>query len=1008
MVISEVCIKRPVLATVLSIIIVALGLILYSKMQIRGTPDIDPPIISIITSYSGADVEFIEKRVTKPIEDAVKNIKFVKKLFSTSYPGSSRVILEFRLDADLEVALSDIRSKISEIRSFLPDEINEPIVSRFDSDSWPTMFLAISSDKYDPMKITQIVESNLKSALERLPSVGEAKIFGERKYSIRILPDLERLVQYQLLPYEVIAAITSQNKSFATGSIRTPEKEFTINLNSSLNTVEEFENIIVKSNKNDLVRLSNISNVKLDAGDIESFVRYKSKSAIALGLIKQSESNLLELSKQVKQNLDKIKKDLPEGINVDIAYDAAIPVDASIRAVFSTIVEAITLVILVIFLFLGSYRITLIPTLAIPISIIGAFAFMYYLGFSINIFTLLAMILAIGLVVDDAIVMLENIYRHVEEGKSVREASLIGSRQIGFAVIAMTLTLAAVFLPIGFMEGFIGKLFIEFAWTLAFCVIVSGFVALTLTPMMCSLFIKRGEKSNLKIVDKFQDIISNLQIKYMEYLDYILINKKKFALINLTALVLIILSFMFVKKDFIPQEDDSILQVIFTGPKGSSLRNTDKAIKSAEEILAKNDNLKGYFTIGGWQGNSNEGFAFVPLKNWGDRSYSQQEVRDELNSKLSKIPNMTIFAINPGGLGGGGSQKPVEFNIVTNKPHEDLAAIAELFLSEMKKYDIFKNPDSELKKTEPTLAININRDKAQMLGVSVLNIGQSMEALLAGKTIGDFKLGSEIYRVYFQLPIEDRAKFTDLDRLFIKNTRGQMVALSSVTDIKETTSIRELKHRDSLNSALITSDLKDGISSAQVLDTINIIASKVLNKDEASVRLSGGLERFLESNAQMLYIFGLAILFIYLILAAQFESFKDPFIILLSVPFSILGAVLTLVIFGNSLNMYSNIGLITLVGLVTKNSIMIVEFANQLVEEGKKHSIAIIEACNLRFRPILMTSLATIFGAVPLMLASGAGAAARNSLGYTIVGGMLVGTIFTLFVIPFIYRLVKK
>lgn len=1007
MLLSEICIKRPVFSTVLSLVIVALGAIFFTKLQIRGTPDISIPIINVNAYYEGADALYMEKEITTRIEKALKTVKNLDYITSQSSTGTSSITLSFLLSTDIEVALNDVRSKISDITYMFPQDMKAPSVAKLDADSFPSLFISVESDQYNDLELTKIVEDSLQIPLDKLESVGQSQIYGGREYIMRIEPDAKKLYQHKISLLEIESAIKEQNKDYPAGTIKTGINNFIVTLKGSLSTPEEFGNIILKAQNGGIIKLRDVAKVSLTSPDEDIIFRYNGKNSIALGLIKESKANVIDLSNEVTKELDRIKESIPSGISMGIAYDGAAPVKASIYAVFQTIFEALILVVLVTYLFLASAKITLIPFVTIPVSLIGTFSVMYAFGFSINIFTLLAMILAIGLVVDDAIVMLENIFRYNEMGHKPMEAAMLASKEIGFAIIAMTITLAAVFLPVGFIEGFIGKLFIEFAWTLAFCVLFSGFVALTLTPMMSSRMVTKHNTDLPKFLVKFNEILQFIQNKYIYYLKLTFDNKKKFVLIIASSFIVLIISFKFTQKIFVPQEDDGFLQVSLKGPEGSSLESSTKVVIEAEKILANYKDILGYLMVIGAGGSDNV-FGFIPLKEWSERSRSQETIKNLLNEQFSEIPGMSIFAMDPRSMVSGNAGSPIEFTIQTNLEYDDLDKISQQFIDIMKTNSIFLNVNRDLQSAMPTINIKINRDKAYLYGMNLANIGRTVQYLLAGQQIGDFRMGNDLYDVTLRFSQENRRNISDFSKILIRTDNNNMLPLKSIASITETISVKSYGHYNNSKSVTISSDLAPDGKIDDAIDEIDKIAAKLLDPSNTILEYIGEIKQMREADSNMLITFGFALIFIYLVLAAQFESFTDPLLILLAVPFSITGGVLALWLAGNSLNMYSNIGLITLIGLITKNSIMIVEFANQLREKGAKVQEAIIESSKLRLRPILMTTLAAVVGALPLVFADGAGAAARNSIGFVIVGGLSIGTIFTIFVIPVIYQTFKK
>ncbi len=1006
---SSLCIKRPVFTIVLSLIVLVLGAVSYTKLQIRDTPNIMPPIVSVEAIYPGADALYMEKQITTRIEKVLKNVKNLDSMSSASKLGSSVITLLFKLDADIEIALNDVRSKIADLNTIFPDDMKQPSVSKLDLDSWPSMWISINSDRHDNLELTRIADEYIKSELERLPSVGSSIIFGGRNYVMKIEPDNAGLFQHKISPFEIEYAIINQNKDYPAGTIKSDSRNFSLRLNASLNNTKEFGNIIIKKYQDGtVIKLRDIARISLEPLETNVILRYNGKRSIAIGLIKQSTANIIELSNNARKELGKIKKNLPAGVQIEIAHDIAIPLKESIKEVFYTIFEAVILVGLVTYIFLASATITLIPLVTIPISLIGTFAAMYFCGFSINIFTLLAMILAIGLVVDDAIVMLENIVRHKNEfGKTSMQAAYDGANEIGFAVIAMTITLASVFLPVGLIEGFLGKLFIEFAWTLAFCVLFSGFVALTLTPMMTSRMIGDVEHKKPRILQSFDLYFNILQAKYVDYLGVAIENKKRFFAICSSSVILLIISVNYIPKIFAPEEDQAFLQVFFSGPEGSSVKESEKSVLRAEEIMQKDKDIFGFFAVIGW-GGGESGMAFVPLTEWSKRKRSHQDIKGDLNAQFSKIPGMSIFAVSPRSLGSGGSEKMVEFDLQSSLTYEELDILSNNFIDQMKQNSIFQNVERDFKSSTPTIDILVNRENAYRYGANLETIGRTVQYLIAGRTVGDFRMGNDIYNVMLQYPEAQRTNPDDLKRILIKTDNNNIVPLESVAKIIEKITVQEYRHYNTAKSITITSDLSSGASLADAVNAVDQIAKNALNKDNTKIGYLGQIKQMQDSTNSIIVIFGFAMIFIFLILAAQFESFLDAILILLVVPFSITGGVLGLYLSGDTINMYSNIGLVTLIGLITKNSIMIVEFANHLREKGAEIQDAALESAKLRLRPILMTSIATVCGAMPLVFATGAGAAARNSIGIVIVYGMTIGTLFTIFVIPVMYQTFKK
>ncbi|RYE06435.1 MAG: efflux RND transporter permease subunit [Rickettsiaceae bacterium] len=999
---SEICIKKPILTIVASIIIVVVGLVLFQKLPIKELPDIDFPEVTVNSSYVGADAFYVENNITLPIEKALKNIKNLESVSSNSSDSNSHITMAFSSTSDINIALNDIRSKISEISYLLPKDMPTPQVIKTNYNNFQTFWLTISSNEYDELTLTKIARQ-IQSTLERLPSVGNAQIYGNDSYDMRIEPIAIKMYQHKISPTEIEDAVKKQNRDYPAGLIKTDSRIFTLRLKGGLTTPEEFGDIILNNKQGSILKLRDVAKVYLAPSENDGLFRYNGQKTIAIGFAKQSKSNLIQLSKEIREKLDEIKKSIPSSVIINVAFDDSISVNASIKSVFFAIFEAILLVTLIIYLFLGSLRITIIPLLTIPISLIGTFSIMYAMNFSINIFTLLAMVLAIGLVVDDAIVVLENIYRHHKSSNDPIKAANIGSVEIKSTIVAMTLTLSAVFLPVGFMEGFIGKLFIEFAWTLAFCVLISGFVALSLTPMMVSRMILTKKSHNSPFFVKFNLYFELILSRYLYYLNLVVNLRKALIFIAIGIISALTLSILYVDKTLAPMEDSGFLQVFLTGVKGSTVKQSEKSLIELERTLANNSDVSGYLTMS----SGNNGFAFVPLKDWSLRQKSQAKICIDINEELSKIPGMSVFATNPPSIMSGGSSHAVEFILQTSLDYEYLDKISQQFVSQLNINPIFVNTKRNLDFSKPILDIQINRDRVYLYGLNLENIGNTLKYIISGKQISDFRMGDDIYDVNLMYNIQERKDLSNIQNILIKSDQG-MIPLINVAKVEEKVAADAYMHYDLYKSVNITSDLAPNYKIADAINAITKISSEIIKNDEAKLKYTGEIERMNESNNNIIIVFSLAMIFIYLVLSAQFESFTDPLFILLAVPFSILGGILALLLTNNSINIYSNIGLVTLIGLITKNSIMLIEFANQLHNKGINAKEAILTSASLRFRPILMTTIATVCGAVPLLFASGAGAGARNSIGIVIVGGMTIGTLFTLFIVPIIYANFKK
>jgi HAE1 family hydrophobic/amphiphilic exporter-1 len=1010
--ISSICIRRPVLTWVIAIVITLTGGLFFSKLSIRENPDIDIPVVTITSNYLGSNAEYMENNITTPLEKQLINIRGLKTVKSTSATGLSRIMMEFEFDTNMEEAVNEIRDNVGRVKSGFPGDMEDPLIEKIDFDAFPTLWLALSSNKDNVMELSEQAKQLVKTPLERLSSVGEFEIHGARYYSMRIELLPEALVRHNLSPAEIEREIKAQNTDYPMGTMESERKVFELKLSSNLKSEEDFKNIIIKNSNGHLLRLEDIAEINLAPSEEESIIKFNGKKAVALGAIKNIDSNLISMSGEIRNNLAEIREDLPEWMNVEIAYDGAIPVKESIYAVFKTIMEAIILVIFVIMMFLASPAVTLIPAIAIPVSLIGAFALIYSFGFSINMFSLLAMILAIGIVVDDAIIMLENVFRYLEQGYSGKDAAIRGAGEIKFAIISTTLALIAVFLPVGFIEGFIGKLFIEFAWTLAFCVLVSGVVALTLTPMLASKVDSRKVSEENKLSKYVHHYLQIINSAYCRGLEWVFNNRAKFFLLNIIPVILLVLSFIMVKKEFIPQEDEGIFQVRMKGPEAMNLNSSVEVAGQAEEVLMGDEDVDGVFIITGFRGDSASAVSFVNLTPWAERDRSQSQIIESLNLKLDDIPGMRIYASAPKGFGGGGggNNKPINFKLTSLKNFDYIERSVDKIAKEMHSSGYFENIETDLKRTKPKLNINIDKLKSYKLGIPIESAGKSMQYYFAGRTIDEFLRGNNVYSVVMQYPDKMRHDPRFLDLALIRDNRGKMHQLSEIANIEEDAGISERNHYNNFNSITLSANLKEDITLDKAKEFLDAKLDGATYKNQNLNYHYGGLiEQMSEANSAIIYIFGLALVFIYLVLSAQFESFRYPLLILFSVPFSSVGGILALNLTGDTLNLYSNIGLVTLIGLITKNAIMIIEFANQLLPKCTGVREAIFEASKLRLRPILMTTLATIFGAIPLILAEGAGAASRNSIGYVIIGGMSIGTLFTLFVIPALYlSFVKK
>jgi multidrug efflux pump len=1002
---SDISISRPVFAMVMSLVIVLLGLVSYNNLTIREYPNIDEPAITVMTAYPGASAQLMESQVTKIVEDSIAGIEGIKTISSISREGTSVINVRFNLDRSQDDAAADVRDRVARVRGNLPDDIQEPIVAKVEADSEPILYLVPESSTHSVAELTDIADRYIQDQLQTINGVAEVYIFGARRYAMRIWLDPLKLAAHALTTADVERSLRNQNLEVPSGRVEGQQREFSVLSNSDINTREQFENVVVANRDGHLIQLKDIARVSLGVEDDRIAFRFNRKNAVALGVVKQSVANPLDISRDVDAILPSIQANLPAGITMRKAYDSTDFIRTSIDNVYSALLEATLLVVAIILLFLRSPRAALIPVVTIPVSLIGAFMLMSLFGFSINTLTLLAMVLAIGLVVDDAIVVLENIYRHVEEGMNPIDAARKGASEIGFAVIAMTITLAAVYVPVAFMDGRTGKLFTEFALTLASSVIISGFVALTLTPMMSSRLLKAGHQQG-KIAAALERGLDALDRGYHGLLSRVLAARW----VVFPALAAVALSTWFVfsqlRSELSPLEDRGAVFMAFIGPEGATVDYMATYAKQLEEKIATVPEISRFGVASGIGGGrlpiANQGLSFMGLTPWDERTRSSKDVAADLGPKLWDVPGVLAFPILPASLGANFFAKPVEFIIKDSAPYEEMSKSVDVFLAAVRKNTSIVNVDTDLKINTPQLKVNLDRAKLADLGISVADAAAALETMLAGREVTRFKRAGEQYDVIVRVEDAQRTEPESLERIFVRTASGALVPLSSIVAIEDTTAPRDMNHFDRMRSVTVTANLADGYALGEALTFLERTARETL-PPTARVDFDGQSREYKESSGGIVLTFGLALLFIFLVLSAQFESFIDPFIILITVPLTMLGALLALWLTGNTLNIYSQIGLVTLVGLISKHGILIVEFANKAAEEGKSAVEAALGAATLRLRPILMTTGAMVLGAVPLTMAEGAGAESRHQLGWVIVGGMTFGTMLTLFVLPAFY-----
>jgi len=1002
----ELCIRRPVLATVLSLTVVLLGVISFDRLSVREYPKIDPPVVSVRTVYKGASAQVIESQITQPLEDSISGIEGIRTVKSVSREEVSTIGIEFNLTRDPDAAANDVRDRVARARGRLPDEAEDSIVSKVEADAQAIMWIAFYSDAHSALEITDYADRNVADFFKTLPGVASVIIGGERRYAMRIWIDRDRLAAYGLAIQDVEAALRRQNIELPSGRIESKEREFTVLAETDLRTPAQFNEVIIADLRGYPVRLKDIGRAELGAQDERSVIRVNGKPAVGLGIVKQSTANTLAVAREVKKILPRVEQTLPAGMQMYIAFDSSVFIDASIKSVYKTLSEALILVVLVIFLFLRSFRATLIPFVTIPVSLIGAFFIMWLMGFTINVLTLLGIVLAVGLVVDDAIVVLENIHRHIEEGMTPVRAALVGSKEIAFAVVAMTVTLAAVFAPLAFSTGNTGRLFTEFALTVASAVVVSGFVALTLTPMMCSKLLRHQARHGA-VFNATERFFNAMNQGYRVLLAATLRHRAIVVVVFLISLALMVHLFRGLKDELAPLEDRGFFITVIVAPDGATLKYTDDYTRTIEKFFADIPAIQSYFMViapGLDKPNPvNTALSFVRLVPWDQRTQSQVDITSAVAPKLFGLPGVLAFAINPPSLGQSFRNPPVQF-VVQAPSYEELDRLVEAMMAKARSFPGLANIDSDLKLNKPQLSVELDRNKASAVGADVDTIGRTLETMLGSRQVTRFKREGKQYDVIVQLEDKDRARPTDLTAIYVRGRDGELVQLSNLVKLHETVAPKELNHFNRQRAAIISANITPGYTLGEALAFLEKSAQEVVGQS-GRTELDGQSREFRESGQQLLMIFLLALAFIYLVLSAQFESFVGPFVIMLTVPLGVIGALAALHFTGGTLNVYSKAGLVMLIGLVTKNGILIVEFANQLREKGKDRLEAVIEASALRLRPILMTSLATVLGALPLATAIGPGAESRQPIGWVVVGGVLAGTFLTLFIIPTFYTL---
>jgi len=1011
---SSVSIKRPVLATVMSIVIVVFGIIGYNFLGIRDFPSIDPPIISVSTSYTGANADVIESQITEPLEKAINGVPGIRNISSTSSVGSSRITVEFDLDADLETAANDVRDKVSQAQRQLPQDITAPpVVTKADADADNIITVSVTSDKRNIMQVDDYAENVLQEGLQTIPGVSAINIQGQRQYAMRLWIDPAKLSALGLAATDITDALNRENVELPAGKIEGNNTELIVRAIGKMSTETEFNNMIIRADSNRVIRLRDVGYAVLGSANEETAFKESGVLQVALAVVPQPGANYVQIAKDFYKRFEDLKKDLPADIHVKVLLDNTRFINQSIEEVEETLAISFVLVVIIIYLFFRDWLIAFRPLIDIPVSLIGAFFIMYIFGFSINILTLLGIVLATGLVVDDGIVVTENIYKKVEAGMPIRKAAFEGSAEIFFAVISTSVTLAAVFLPIVFLQGFTGRLFREFAVVVAGSVLISAFVSLSLTPMLNVKLIRKNQKKS-KFYERTEPFFVNMTNSYTESLIKFMRHRWIAIAILLGSIAIIVGLNKVIPSELAPLDDKSLVRFNVTGSEGASYEYMTKYMDNISNMVADSIpetqvNLE-IVAAGSGGGAVNSGFGRIGLVPPDQRTRSQNDIANWLTKQVSRFPDARVTVTQEqtisGGGGGAKSALPIQF-VIQNQDFEKIRKVLPVFFDEVSKSPIFTTPDVNLKFTKPELRVVTDRDRARDLGVSVADIATTLQLYYSNGRLAYFLLNGKQYQVIAQADRANRDQPLDLKTIYVRNNKGQLIQLDNVVKVDEDATPPAIYHFNRFKSATFQAGLSPGHTVGDGIAEMDRIAKETLD-DSFSTELSGASRDFAESASNIMFAFIFALLLIYLVLAAQFESFKDPIIVMLTVPLAVAGAFLSLWLFDQTLNIFSQIGIITLVGLVTKNGILIVEFANQRMEHGLQKYEAVVEAATARLRPILMTSMAVVLGSVPIAFALGAGAKSRVSLGIVIIGGMLFSLVLTLYVIPMMYVLIAS
>ncbi|WP_372767195.1 efflux RND transporter permease subunit [Pseudoalteromonas sp.] len=1008
MILTDVSVKKPVFATVINLLLLTFGLVAFSMLPLREYPDIDTPIVSVSTSYTGASSEVIETKITQVLENRISGIEGVKSINSSSRNGRSNITIEFNIDRDIDAAANDVRERVSRALDSLPEQVRPPEVSKSDSDESPIAWFVLNSTSMNSLQLSDYAQRYIVDRLAVVDGVANVRLGGQREYSMKVWLNRDAMAAKGVTADEIERVLRQENVELPAGEIESVDRDFTVRIARSYKSQDDFQNLVIKRGDNGyLVRLKEIADVRLEAVDEENLFRGNGKDMIGLGVIKQAKANTLTVVEKAREEIEKIKRSLPEGTTIQDSYDSSIFIRESITEVYRTLAIAMALVVAVIFLFLGSVRATIIPAITVPVALIGSFTFLYGMGYSINLLTLLALVLAIGLVVDDAIVMLENIHRRIELGEPPLLAAYRGAREVGFAIVATTLVLVAVFVPLVFMEGRIGSLFTEFAMATSAAVIFSSVTALTLSPALCSKILKPNEKESA-FSHKIDALFSKVENGYEKLLRNNVASSKSMLLLLIFAGLASYLIFKQLPSELTPKEDRGTFFIMMNGPEGASYENNAKNMAQIEDKLMpyqeSGELSRVLIRVPGWGGRG--GVAIVGMADWDERKRDTWQVMGEISGKLTDVTDVRAFAIMRSGIGGRGNSRPVEF-VLQGNSYEELVSWRDRILERARENKGLVRLDHDYKETFPQFLVSIDKNKAADLGISVSQIGRTLESMLGQRRVTTFIDRGEEYDVILKGTKADFSDPKNISSIYLKSRSNDLVPLDSLITIGEQATAARLNRYNRMRAITISANLAPGYSLAEALDFLNDVAMEE-NDIEGAIDYKGESQMFYEGASAMTYVFILALTVTFLVLAAQFESFVHPLVIMLTVPLGLVGALSGLFFTNSSLNIYSQIGIVMLIGLSAKNGILIVEFANQLRDKGVAFTEALISASKQRLRPIIMTSLTTVMSSVPLVLASGPGSESRMVIGIVILTGVVVATLLTLFVIPSAYYMLAR